>query len=104
MKLMSRYVNGNTQTIALVNAAGEVNELNQFFNRFVCHDFSQKHRQSYVLNRASAEEDDFQRPCHFIQSHIRKVHAYLAVTCHQHFWQNDRDLLRATAVTRGWNG
>ena len=21
-----------------------------------------------------------------------------------HFWQNDRDLLRATAVTRGWNG
>ena len=28
----------------------------------------------------------------------------LAVTCHLHFWQNDRDLLRATAVTRGWNG
>ena len=25
----------------------------------------------------------------------------LAVTCHLHFWQNDRDLLRATAVTRG---
>ena len=22
----------------------------------------------------------------------------LAVTCHLHFWQNDRDLLRATAV------
>ena len=21
-----------------------------------------------------------------------------------HFWQNDLDLLRATAVTRGWNG
>ena len=77
MKLMSRYVNGNTQTIALVNAAGEVNELNQFFNRFVCHDFSRKHRQSYVLNRASAEEDDFQRPCHFMQSHIHQVHAYL---------------------------
>ena len=32
--------------------------------------------------------------------HIRKVHACLAVTCHLHFWQNDRDLLRATAVTR----
>ena len=30
--------------------------------------------------------------------------AYLAVTCHLHFWQNDRGLLRATAVTRGWNG
>ena len=40
--------------------------------------------------------------CHFIQSHI--VYAYLAVTCHLHFWQNDRDLLHATAVTRGWNG
>ena len=25
-------------------------------------------------------------------------------SCHLHFWQNDRDLLRATAVTRGWNG
>ena len=51
-------------------------------------------------------------PCHFMQSHICKVCACLAVTCHLHFWQNDRDLLRATAVTRGgwvgvgggWNG
>ena len=43
-------------------------------------------------------------PCHFMQSHRRKVHAYLAVTCHLHFWQNARGLLRATAVTRGWNG
>ena len=43
-------------------------------------------------------------PCHCMQSHIRKVYAYLAVTCHMHFWQNDQDLLRATAVTRGWNG
>ena len=42
--------------------------------------------------------------CHFIQSHIRKVYACLAVTCHLHFWQNDRDLLRATAVAREWNG
>ena len=42
-------------------------------------------------------------PCHFMQSHICKVYACLAVTCHLHFWQNDRDLLRATAVTRGWN-
>ena len=43
--------------------------------------------------------------CHFMQNrHIRTVHTYLAVTCHLHFWQNDRDLLRATAVTRGWNG
>ena len=37
-------------------------------------------------------------------SHIRKVYACLAVTCHLHFWQNDRDLLCATVVTRGWNG
>ena len=43
-------------------------------------------------------------PFHVMQSHIRKVHACLAVTCHLHFRQNDRDLLRATAVTRGWNG
>ena len=35
---------------------------------------------------------------------IHRVHVCLAVTCHQHFWQNDRDLLRATAVTWGWNG
>ena len=33
------------------------------------------------------------------------VRVCLAVTCHLHFWQDDRDLLRrATAVTRGWNG
>ena len=37
----------------------------------------------------------------FNKSHIRKVYACLAVTCHLHFWQNDRDFLRATAVTRG---
>ena len=43
-------------------------------------------------------------PCHFMQSHIRKVYACLTVTCHLHFWQKDRNLLRATAVTRGWNG
>ena len=42
--------------------------------------------------------------CHFMQSYIRKVYACLAVTCHLRFWQNDRGLLRATAVTRGWNG
>ena len=43
-------------------------------------------------------------PCHFMQSHIHKMYVCLAVTCHLHFWQNDQDLLRATAVTRGWNG
>jgi len=42
-------------------------------------------------------------PCHFIQSHIHKMYACLAVTCHLHFWQNDWDLLHATVVTRGRN-
>ena len=40
----------------------------------------------------------------FNKIHIRKVYACLAVTCHLHFWQNGRDFLRATVVTRGWNG
>ena len=40
-------------------------------------------------------------PCHFMQNHIRKMYACLAVTCHLHFWPNDRDLLHATAVARG---
>ena len=45
-------------------------------------------------------------PCHFMQSHIRKVYACLAVNCHLHFWQNDRDLLRATAIflNKFWGG
>ena len=49
------------------------------------------------------------QPCtmspHFMQSHIRRMYACLAVTCQLNFWQHDRDLLRATAaVTREWNG
>ena len=32
------------------------------------------------------------------------MYACLRVTCHLHFRQNDRGFLRATAVTRGWNG
>ena len=35
---------------------------------------------------------------------IRMVYTCLAVICQLHFCQNDRDLLHATAVTRGWNG
>ena len=35
---------------------------------------------------------------------MSRVHVCLAVTGHLHFWQNDQDLLCATAVTRGWNG
>ena len=37
-----------------------------------------------------------------MQSHIRKLYVCLAVTCHLCFWQNDRGLLHATAVTQGW--
>ena len=32
-----------------------------------------------------------------------RVYVCLGVTCHLHFWQNDRSLLRVTAVTRGWD-
>ena len=39
-----------------------------------------------------------------LHSHIGRVLVCLAVTCHLHFWQNGRDLLRVTAVTLGWNG
>ena len=48
------------------------------------------------------------QPCiisrHFKQSHILRVHVCLVVTCLLHFWQNDRDLLRAAVGARGWNG
>ena len=33
--------------------------------------------------------------------HSHCVRMWFYITCHLHFWQNDRDLLRATAVTRG---
>ena len=39
--------------------------------------------------------------CHFIQSHIGRMYSCLAVTCHLHFWQNDRGLLRATCGNTG---
>ena len=42
-------------------------------------------------------------PCtvsrHFMQTrHIRRVHACIAVTSQLHFWKNDRDFLRVTAI------
>ena len=49
------------------------------------------------------------QPCitsrHFMQRHIglRREHTCLAVISYLHFWQNDQDFLRATAVTRGWS-
>ena len=42
--------------------------------------------------------------CHFVWSHVCLAHACLVVTFPLHFWHSDQDLLRATAVTWGWNG
>ena len=42
------------------------------------------------------------QPCTSLQCHLQGV-CVLAVTYHMHLWQNDRDFLRATAVTRVWN-
>ena len=43
--------------------------------------------------------------CHVTSwSHIRRVYECLAVNCHLHFWQNDRDILWATAITLEWKG
>ena len=42
--------------------------------------------------------------CHFIRNHIRRKPVCLDVTWHPRFWQNDQDLLRATAVLWEWNG
>ena len=41
--------------------------------------------------------------CHFIQRYMNRMHVYLAVICHLHLWQNDRDLLLATVVRWGRN-
>ena len=35
--------------------------------------------------------------------YICRVYVCLAVTCYLHFWQNDRDILPAPAVTQGFN-
>ena len=42
--------------------------------------------------------------CHFIRSHVCRMHVFGSNLPPVHFYQNDRDLLRATAVTRGCNG
>ena len=42
--------------------------------------------------------------CRFIRNHICRMHVCLAVTCHLHFRQNNRDLLHATVVIWEWNG
>ena len=40
--------------------------------------------------------------CHFMQSHIRKEYACLAVTCHLHFWQDVFEWLAAQLLI-GWS-
>ena len=49
----------------------------------------------YAWTEAQSAPFDFNRS---------KEYACLGVTCHLHFWQNDRGLLCAIAVTQGWNG
>ena len=39
----------------------------------------------------------------FNKIHIRKVYACLAVTCHLHFWQNDRDFLKIIEANMAGN-
>ena len=74
-----------------------------YFQRW--HGWSVSHELAAISTRSVPGIPYNHAACrHFMQSHIRKMHAYLAVTCHPHFWQNDRGLLRATAVTRGWTG
>ena len=41
--------------------------------------------------------------CHLIWSHIHRMHVCLAVTCHLHLWQNDRDVSWASVGTLTWN-
>ena len=62
-----------TQDIFSVNSADEAKELNQFFNRFDCYDFSRKHSQIHdLLNRASAADDDFHK-LHTSGDEVRRV-------------------------------
>ena len=42
--------------------------------------------------------------CHFIPSHLHRVHVCLAVTCHLHFWHNDRDFFMCYCSDTRWNG
>ena len=38
---------------------------------------------------------------HFVGS---RVYVFPVITCHLHFWQNDRGISQATGVTQRWNG
>ena len=40
------------------------------------------------------------QPCHFMQSHMCKVYVCLSVTCHLHFWQNDRQNKSPNAASK----
>ena len=62
---------------------------------------------TWTCSRLNASSVYTIQPCtmsHHAKPHIGKVYACLAVTCHLHFWWCGQDLLRATALTRGWNG
>ena len=56
-------------------------------------------RSVYIIQQCTSLQ------CHFIRSHKHRMHGCSAVNRHLHFWQNyDQNRLRATAVSRGWNG
>ena len=68
--------------------------------------YSQRWSHVKLLPRLSTRSVFLIQPCtslqcHFSRRHLRRMHVCL--TCHLHFWQNERDLLRATAVTRCLN-
>ena len=57
-------------------------------------------RHTFCVHNTTMHQ--FTVPLHAMP-HTRE-HVCLGVTCDMHFWQNDQDLARATAVTRRWNG
>ena len=67
--------------------------------------FPEKLHISLFLDRFSYYARTAAQSAHynFVRSTSSRMYACLGVTCHLHFWQNDRDLLHATAVTRVCN-
>ena len=62
------------------------------------------HETAAILVRSVYTIQPYAMSHHFMQTHIQRVHACLAITCPLHFWRNDWDLLHATVATWGWNG
>ena len=76
-----------------------LNESLAFYSAFLNGWWLVPHETAAVLARSVYTTQPCTVSHHFMQSHIHRVLMCLAVTCQLHFWQNDKDLLRATAVT-----